>query len=216
MLQSRLKTYEITLSKPRRKFSVEIFVSRCKIKSLPLLLHQEKLVCSSPPFRFFFFFFSSRFRFWRGASAQKRMSNLVNWMKLRRGRERRLGGEAVFQGNLVLIFYTSRTPRNVSVCVRVCIERGAREGWKNAPLLSPRIYYGGWSPETAEFYEKQGQVYIAFFFSSVSFIRVTFREIRERSFDPLFFVPLNLRRKKKVVQKFWECYGIQSIIKYIR
>lgn len=78
MLQSRLKTYEITLSKPRRKFSVEIFVSRCKIKSLPLLLHQEKLVCSSPPFRFFFFFFSSRFRFWRGASAQKRMSNLVN------------------------------------------------------------------------------------------------------------------------------------------
>lgn len=124
MLQSRLKTYEITLLKPRRKFSVEIFVSRCKIKSLPLLLHQEKLVCSSPPFRFFFFFFSSRFRFWRGASAQKRMSNLVNWMKLRRGRERRLGGEAVFQGNLVLIFYTSRTPRD---CVYVCMYREGSE-----------------------------------------------------------------------------------------
>lgn len=35
------------------------------------------------------------------------------------------------------------TSKRICVCACVCIERGAREGWKNAPLLSPRIYYGG-------------------------------------------------------------------------
>lgn len=50
---------------------------------------------------------------------------------------RRGGVSRKFSTYLLHEPYTSR------LCVCVCIERGAREGWKNAPLLSPRIYYGG-------------------------------------------------------------------------
>ena len=133
-------------------------------------------------------------------------------MKLRRGRERRLGGEAVFQGNLVLIFYTSRTPRIcVCVCMYICIyiyREREKDGRRlaNAPLLFPADLLRRMKSRNGRVLREAGtgvqRVFSFFFLSSVSFIRVTFREIRERSFDPLFFVPLNLRRKKKVMQKF--------------
>lgn len=107
----------------------------------------------------------------------------------------------MFQGNLVLIFYTSRTPRNVSVCVCVYREGSERRMEERSPPL-PADLLRWMKSRNGRVLREAGTGVHRVFFSSVSFIRVTFREIRERSFDPLFFVPLNLRRKKKVVQKF--------------
>lgn len=105
----------------------------------------------------------------------------------------------MFQGNLVLIFYTSRTPRD---CVCVCEREGSERRMEERSPPLPADLLRWMKSRNGRVLREAGTGVHRVFFSSVSFIRVTFREIRERSFDPLFFVPLNLRRKKKVVQKF--------------
>ena len=112
--------------------------------------------------------------------------------------------------------YLLHEPYTSYLCVCICIyvlyiyiEREREKDGRtlaNAPLLFPADLLRRMKSRNGRVLREAGtgvqRVFSFFFLSSVSFIRVTFREIRERSFDPLFFVPLNLRRKKKVMQKF--------------
>lgn len=93
------------------------------------------------------------------------------------------------------------TSKRICVCACVYREGSERRMEERSPPL-PADLLRWMKSRNGRVLREAGTGVQRVFFSSVSFIRVTFREIRERSFDPLFFVPLNLRRKKKVVQKF--------------